>query len=67
MEEGERSTDGGPLYRIDIIFDGDRPDGKRFGNLIFAVNEHFRKIRDEHLPRFKLLTPEDAADYYASR
>ena len=66
MRESVTSSDGEPAYQIDIVFDGDRPDARKMGNLRLAVKDHLWEIRDGHYPMFSILRPEDEEWYYAS-
>ena len=65
MREGINSSDGEPSYRIDIVFDGDKIDARKFGNVLLAVDAHFWEIKEEHVPVYSFLKPEDEEWYYA--
>ncbi|MCY4047630.1 MAG: hypothetical protein OXF42_05965 [Candidatus Dadabacteria bacterium] len=64
MREDESGYDGKPLYRIDIIFDGNRPHPEQVSNMLISVGDYLWDIDDERFPLFTFLTPEDAKDYY---
>ena len=67
MREGVTSSDGEPAYRIDIIFDGERIDAERLGNMSRAIKAHFWAIKEEHTPVYSFLRPEDEEWFYAPR
>ena len=65
MYEDESGYDGEPLYRIDIICDGDSPKPEHASNMLVCVREYLWDLGDLRWPMFTFLTPEDAVDYYA--
>lgn len=67
MREGRSGLDGEPMYEIDIIFEGEKIDARKFGNLMLTVREHLWNAGDKHFPYFNFLGPEDEARFYASR
>ena len=62
--EDESGYDGEPLYRIDIVFDGERPGAEQVSSLLLRVTDYLWDIDDERFPLITFLTPEDAKDYY---
>lgn len=67
MRKGVTSSDGSPAYRIDIIYEGDRPVAEKFGNMMLAISDHLWEIEDEHFPVYSLFRPENEAFRYAPR
>ena len=65
INEGLTSFGEDPAYRIDVIFDGDLPDGRKSGDLQLALDEHLWKIKDEHYPLVTLIRLENEAQYHA--
>ena len=55
-----------PAYRVDIVFDGERPGAKKMGSLYQTVYAHFWDIKEEHTPMFYILRPEDEEWIYNS-
>ena len=64
MKEDESGYDGSPLYRIDVIFKGERPRPEKVSSLLLNVRKYLWEIDDNRFPLFTYLTPEDAKDYY---
>ena len=64
MREDESGYDGEPLYRIDVIFDGDRPEPEKVSGMLLRVMDYLWDMKDERFPMITFLTPEDAKDYY---
>ena len=65
MQEDVSGVDGGPLYRISIIYEGDRPQAKKLGKMMRAITHHFWEIEDEHSALFRFFRPESEALSYA--
>ena len=67
INEGLTSFGEEPAYRIDVIFDGDLPDGKKSGYLQLAIEQHLWKIKDEHYPIVTLIRVENEAKHHAPK
>ena len=65
MREGKASSDGRPIYRIDIIYDGNLPEPSKFTDMVMAMRQHFWEIEEERDPYFSFLTPADEEWFYA--
>lgn len=64
MYMSESDIDGAPLFRIDVIFEGNRPVTEEFMSLSLCVHDYFRGMDNDVHPLFTFLTTEDALDYY---
>ena len=67
IREGLTSFEEDPAYHIDVIIDGDLPDGKSMGLLDLALFKHLWEIKDEHFPIVHYIGVEEEAEYYAPR
>ena len=65
VNEGLTSFEEEPAYRIDVIFDGERPDGGKTGQLQLMLDQHLWKIKDEHYPIVTLVRVENEAKRHA--
>ena len=65
VNEGLTSFEEEPAYRIDVIFDGDRPGGGKTGYLNLALQQHLWKIKDDHFPIVRCIRVENEAKYHA--
>ena len=66
MREWVVGPEDDPTYEVDIVFDGEVPEVRKFTNLQLAVDEHFWDIKEEHRVIFSILRPEDEEWIYDS-
>ena len=64
MREDENGHDGEPIYRIEVIFNGEGPHPERVSKMLVCVWRHLWDIDDKRFPDITFLTTEDAKDYY---
>ena len=67
VNEGLTSFEEEPAYRINVIFDGDLPGGKKTGNLNLALQQHLWAIKDQHFPIVRYIRAENEEKLLAPR
>lgn len=50
IREDDSGYDGEPLYRIDVIFEGDRPKPENVGKMSLRLQDYLWDIDDERSP-----------------